>query len=94
MIIERGKKTRTSRKRKNMRLTENNIAYINEIHLKGGKIHVFVMMKNYAMGDSRFYECDYDLVNLPKAVLKFMFSHQKALVETDKELQRTEYQYK
>ena len=73
-----------------MRLTVNNIAYINEVHLKDGRIHVFVMLKNYALGDSKYYECTN---NLPKTVLKFMATHEKTLLSKSEKLDNVKYQY-
>ena len=80
--------------RGNMRLTENNIAYINEFHFKGGKITISVMLKDYSISNARFYECYYDLIDLPKSVLSFMNKHNKSLVNTDIISQVMQYQYR
>jgi hypothetical protein len=77
-----------------MKLTVNNIAYINEIHSKGGNITVWVMMKNHCISDARLYECKHDLIGIPATVLKFMDTHKKVLVLTDEKLQQTRYTYK
>lgn len=77
-----------------MRLTANNIAYINETHHKGGKITIAVVMKSHAMSDTRFYECHHDLIGLPNAVMKYISTHKLEMIETDEKLQIVKYQYK
>lgn len=75
-----------------MKLTSDNIAYVNEFIFDNGEITIAVMLKDLCISNARYYRVrKFD--ELPNSVRTFMLKHEGNLVEEDKinNVQRIHY---